>query len=167
MPKVLPYFLRHWSTKTRIIRPHHKPRIYYLCPDIDRPCGGTKQLYRHVDILNKRGYSAFILHGQQGFRLTWFQNNTPVAHKSFSQITKSSAIVAALTNGVFGPLLNPFYLAKSTLKLLLNVDHYRSDRLQAVRRSWAPLLARQTRNETNITETDYLVVPEFLGPTIM
>lgn len=52
--------------------------IYYLCPDRDKPCGGIKELYQHVDILNRNGYSAFILHGRRKFRCTWFQKDTPV-----------------------------------------------------------------------------------------
>lgn len=35
-------------------------------------------MYRHVDILNKHGYNAFVLHIQDGFRLTWFSNETKV-----------------------------------------------------------------------------------------
>lgn len=53
-----------------------------LCPSFDTPCGGVKQIYRHVDILNRNGFSAFVLHQQQGFRCTWFDNNTRIAYKS-------------------------------------------------------------------------------------
>jgi hypothetical protein len=35
-------------------------------------------MYRHVDILNKHGYRSFALHVQQDYRLTWFENQTPV-----------------------------------------------------------------------------------------
>ena len=52
--------------------------IYILCPDFSFPVGGVKILYRHVDILNNHGLSAFILHRKTGFRCTWFENNTRV-----------------------------------------------------------------------------------------
>jgi hypothetical protein len=52
--------------------------IYYFCYDIDEPRGGIKVLYRHVDILNKHGFSAYIVHQKSGFRCSWFANSTPV-----------------------------------------------------------------------------------------
>lgn len=54
------------------------PSIYYACPDISRPVGGIKQIYRHVDILNRRGFSACVAHEQPGFRCDWFENSTRV-----------------------------------------------------------------------------------------
>lgn len=53
--------------------------IYYLCPDSNRPAGGIKVVYEHVDILNENGFSAFVLHGQKGFRCNWFHNETRVS----------------------------------------------------------------------------------------
>ncbi len=52
--------------------------IYVLCPDHNTPSGGIKKLYRHVDVLNRHGFSAAILHRKQGFRCTWFANNTGI-----------------------------------------------------------------------------------------
>jgi hypothetical protein len=37
-----------------------------------------KTLYRHVDILNRSGRSAFAVHARRGFRCRWFANETPV-----------------------------------------------------------------------------------------
>lgn len=56
--------------------------ICVLCPDLNSATGGVKMLYRHVDILNKNGFSAAILHQQQGFRCTWFENQTRVVYIS-------------------------------------------------------------------------------------
>lgn len=53
-----------------------EPAIYYLCPDVTTPVGGVKQMYRHVDILNRNGFSASILHRRRGVRCTWFENET-------------------------------------------------------------------------------------------
>ena len=54
--------------------------IYYVCPENNRPCGGTKNLYNHVDCLNDHGLEASIFHQKRGFRLTWFENETKVVH---------------------------------------------------------------------------------------
>lgn len=53
-------------------------KIFYFCYDHQKPTGGQKQMYRHIDILNRNGYQAYILHTQKGFRLRWFENNTKV-----------------------------------------------------------------------------------------
>jgi hypothetical protein len=60
--------------------------IYVLCPDNDSPIGGIKQLYRHVDILNAHGFPAFILHKQEGFRCTWFANETRITYSRDDRI---------------------------------------------------------------------------------
>jgi len=57
-----------------------QPVIYAPCPDINRPVGGIKQLYRHVDILNRNGIKASILHKAHGFRVTNFANTTEIGY---------------------------------------------------------------------------------------
>jgi hypothetical protein len=52
--------------------------IYVICPDDNLPYGGIKQLYRHVDVLNKGGLDAWLVHQQAGFRCTWFDNQTRI-----------------------------------------------------------------------------------------
>jgi len=61
---------------------NRKPAIYVLCPDTARIGGGVKQLYRHVDVLNRNGFSAFILHSHKGFRANFFENDTKVIYAS-------------------------------------------------------------------------------------
>lgn len=53
--------------------------IYFLTPDYTFPSGGVRVIYRHVDILNRNGISAYVLHEKPGFRCTWLDNNTRVA----------------------------------------------------------------------------------------
>jgi len=55
--------------------------IYFGCPDKDYPVGGIRAIYRHVDILNRNGLEAFVLHRLAPFRCTWFENETRVAHQ--------------------------------------------------------------------------------------
>jgi len=54
-------------------------RIYVLSTDSNVPCGGIKQLYRHVDVLNGNGFNASVVHAEKGFRCTWFENKTQVS----------------------------------------------------------------------------------------
>ena len=55
--------------------------IYYGAPDKDYPVGGIRVIYRHVDLLNRNGFDAFVLHHYFPFRCTWFENETRVAHE--------------------------------------------------------------------------------------
>jgi hypothetical protein len=55
--------------------------IYYRCPDKDYPVGGIRVIYRHVDLLNRNGFDAAVLHRLHPFRCTWFENETRVAHE--------------------------------------------------------------------------------------
>jgi hypothetical protein len=59
---------------------NNNQRIFFVCDDVNNPTGGIKQLYRQVDILNKNGFNAFILHRWFGFRCTWFNNFTKIAY---------------------------------------------------------------------------------------
>jgi hypothetical protein len=58
--------------------------VYYWCPDADRPYGGVRAIYRHVDILNEHGVAAFVLHERRPFRCTWFRNGTRIAYRTLS-----------------------------------------------------------------------------------
>jgi hypothetical protein len=53
-------------------------RFFYFCYDHDRPNGGQKDTYRHVDVLTACGAEAYVLHSKRGGPLTWFPNTTPV-----------------------------------------------------------------------------------------
>lgn len=54
--------------------------IFYYCPTIIHPCGGVKQIYRHVDVLNNNGYNAAVVHSRKGFRVKWFDNKTRIVY---------------------------------------------------------------------------------------
>lgn len=53
-------------------------RLFYHCYDHNRPSGGQKDTYQHVDVLNRLGYEAYAVHTAPGFRLNWFENTTAV-----------------------------------------------------------------------------------------
>ena len=52
--------------------------VYFLTPDHDRPAGGIRVIYRHVDILNQNGIAAVVVHQSRGFRCTWFDHKTRI-----------------------------------------------------------------------------------------
>lgn len=56
-------------------------RIFYACPDYSPASGGVRRLYRHVEILNKHGIAASILHENPGFAITWFKSEAPVSYR--------------------------------------------------------------------------------------
>jgi glycosyltransferase involved in cell wall biosynthesis len=53
-------------------------KIYFICPKSKKPTGGIKQIYRQVDILNKNGFNAVILHKKLKYKCSWFLNQTIV-----------------------------------------------------------------------------------------
>ena len=55
-----------------------KARIFYYCCDHQRPSGGQKTVYRHVDILNHNGFEASVVHRAEGYSLQWFPHNTRI-----------------------------------------------------------------------------------------
>jgi glycosyltransferase involved in cell wall biosynthesis len=55
-------------------------RILYECLDKDIAAGGVRRLYRHVEILTKHGFDAYVLHHEPKFRMTWFDSDAPVCY---------------------------------------------------------------------------------------
>jgi glycosyltransferase involved in cell wall biosynthesis len=70
-----------------------QPCIYYFCPDFKGVVGGVKTMYRHVDILNRNGFNAAILHSRSGFRCGWFENETRIAYVKQSRFEQEDIIV--------------------------------------------------------------------------
>jgi Glycosyl transferases group 1 len=76
--------------------------IYALCPDSNRPGGGVRKLYRHVDVLNRNGWRAAVLHRSPGFRCSWFENTTAVA--CFAEVHPQPSDVL-LVPEIYGPAI--------------------------------------------------------------
>jgi glycosyltransferase involved in cell wall biosynthesis len=100
---------------------HNQPNIYFYCYDRDIPSGGIKVLYQHVDILNKHGFAAFILHQTPGFRCTWFENVTPIVSMTELRIRASDYLV--IPEEIF-PELNK--AARGLKKVVFNQNCYYS-----------------------------------------
>ncbi|HWX26383.1 MAG TPA: hypothetical protein VNZ53_02970 [Steroidobacteraceae bacterium] len=69
-------------------------RIFYRAWSHNHPTGGQKQMYRHVDILNSAGFEAYIFHHEDGFRVSWFDNDTRVVGlTAFKSLYRSGDIL--------------------------------------------------------------------------
>jgi glycosyltransferase involved in cell wall biosynthesis len=68
-------------------------RILVYASDWHVPSGGVRKLYRHVDVLSAHGYPAAIVHENQGFRCSWFENNTPILYPPQSYPTANDIMV--------------------------------------------------------------------------
>lgn len=68
-------------------------RIIVYAPDWQVPSGGVRKLYRHVDVLVAHGYPATIAHEKQGFRCSWFANDTPIAYPPHSYPSPADVMV--------------------------------------------------------------------------
>jgi hypothetical protein len=80
-------------------RENARATVYYLCPDSDRPTGGNRTIYRHVDVLNSSGIPAVVLHDQSGFVCSWFEHNTPVVGAAEVPLTPRDVLVVPEYHG--------------------------------------------------------------------
>jgi len=58
-------------------------KIFFVCPTNPQPSGGVKQIYRMVDILNKNGFDASIVHKKAMHREKWFPNDTKIVNNPY------------------------------------------------------------------------------------
>lgn len=54
-----------------------KTKIYFICPNNKFASGGVKQIYRQVELLNKNGFNAVVLH-KKAIKESWFSHQIPV-----------------------------------------------------------------------------------------
>jgi glycosyltransferase involved in cell wall biosynthesis len=71
------------------------PTVYFCAPDWSEPAGGIRVAYRHVDILNQAGIRAAVLHRRDGFRCTWFENDTRVVGSRDTVIGPEDLVVVS------------------------------------------------------------------------
>jgi hypothetical protein len=55
-----------------------KSKIFYFCHDHSQPSGGNKEIYKHVNFLNKSNYQAFVVHRNSDFKISWFEHQALV-----------------------------------------------------------------------------------------
>jgi len=115
-------------------------RLFYLCPDYSSHAGGVRVIYRHVDLLRRNGYEAFVVHERRGFRDTWFENATPVLSWSSQRHSLHNSL----------PLRASRYVRRS---------------LSQVSGDPMPLHLREPPS-LDIRPTDVVVIPEVFGPRL-
>jgi glycosyltransferase involved in cell wall biosynthesis len=71
------------------------PTVYFLTPDHNVPAGGIRVMYNHVDLLNKAGIEAAVLHQKKGFRCTWFDNTTRVTDIRSSAVGPEDTLIVS------------------------------------------------------------------------
>src|SRR5436309_16003870 len=74
--------------------------VWMICPDWDKPAGGTRTQYRAVDALNDAGVAAAIVHRRAGFACTWFAHTTRVISGAEVAIGERDVLVIP---EVYGP----------------------------------------------------------------
>lgn len=80
-----------------------EPTIYYLCPDYPTPSGGLRVIYRHVDILNRAGLSAAVLHHSDGYACGWFEHSTRIVGAPSARVSADDVLVVP---EIYGPYLD-------------------------------------------------------------
>lgn len=79
--------------------------VYYMAPMETKPSGGVKVIYQHVDALVGLGVRASVLHGREGFRYAWFDNDTPVVAAAKARLHSNDILVIP---ECYGPTLHLF-----------------------------------------------------------
>jgi glycosyltransferase involved in cell wall biosynthesis len=53
-------------------------KIFYLCPDHNKPSWGIGIIYHHISILVEAGYDAYVLHENKNFKVDWLDLKVPI-----------------------------------------------------------------------------------------
>jgi glycosyltransferase involved in cell wall biosynthesis len=93
-------------------------RIFVFSPDLPKPLGGVRQLYRHVDVLNANGFDATIVHRRKGFKIKWFEHETRV---SYEPVAMGKDDVAVFPE-IWGAKIRGY--GKSIRKVIFNQNAY-------------------------------------------
>jgi glycosyltransferase involved in cell wall biosynthesis len=131
------------------------PAVYYLCPHLDRPSGGVRTIYRHVDALNAGGIRAMVVHAKDGFSCTWFRHNTQVTGARSVALSPQDVLVVPEW---YGPGLNA--LPAGPRIVIFNQNAYRTfDALDASAGAGSPyrgIAGLEAMIVVSADSTDYL-----------
>ena len=119
--------------------------VFYLCPAVERPIGGVKQIYRHVEVLARAGLDARVLLPRGGFRPDWFSQSAPAAWWRMRHRTRV--------------LLEAHDRLPGAHRIVPSINPLLPEGLEA-----QILLAEG--GQTSLTAEDVLVIPEYLGGSL-
>jgi len=94
--------------------------VYYVAPDLARPSGGVRTIYRHVDALNRLGLDAAVVHATRDFRCEWFEHETAVVHLPLTLSSSDTLVVPE----DYAPRLGE--LVPGVPKVIFNQNAYRT-----------------------------------------
>jgi len=93
-------------------------RLFFFTPDLPKPLGGVRQIYRHVDVLNANGFDATVVHRKKGFRVKWFEHDTRVMYEPAPMRKTDIGVFPE----IWGPKINGY--GKTIRKVVLNQNCY-------------------------------------------
>jgi|JI10StandDraft_1071094.scaffolds.fasta_scaffold152507_2 hypothetical protein len=104
--------------------------IYFYTPEFYS--GGTKMIYRHVEILSRNNVAAFVLHTRKGFKNSGFQHTTPIRYWNDTRLTDEDIIVIPEYIAIWmNREINPIGI-KSFLKRKFSKNRYRYHAYEAI-----------------------------------
>jgi len=115
--------------------------LLFWTPDDPVPRGGSKQIYRHAELLHEAGIEARVLHQRTGFACKWFEQRAPLAYLGEDLVRRTHRRAGALL-----PRLTP----KPDLELLEGREIKLSD-------------GDGTFSSYTLSPEDVIVLPEYLG----
>ncbi len=78
-------------------------RIIYLMPTVTSPKGGVRAAYRHVEILARHGFDAYVSHDDPDYAPSWFPAGVPrLSAREPLSVTPDDVVVFAETNRDLG-----------------------------------------------------------------
>jgi hypothetical protein len=96
--------------------------IYFVAPDLQRPSGGVRTIYRCVELLNAAQHPAAVLHSHTGFRCEWFEHDTPIAYPELRLTSDDVLVIPEQLSGKFAAV------APGVPKVVFNQNAYRTFR---------------------------------------
>jgi len=78
-------------------------RYLFVSPDSNTPTGGVKVIYKHVELLQRLGYDAHVMHFQRPFRCDWFENTASVVY--FDELRTTDMLMVPEIMTIFGTQL--------------------------------------------------------------
>jgi glycosyltransferase involved in cell wall biosynthesis len=74
-------------------------RILYLLPDVPSPKGGVRASYRHVEMLVRHGFDAYVCHTDPDYAPPWFPAHVPrLGSPDQLSVARDDCVVFAETN---------------------------------------------------------------------
>ncbi len=78
-------------------------RYLFVSPDSNTPTGGVKVIYKHVELLQKLGVDAHVMHFKRPYRCDWFENHAPIVY--FDELRPTDMLMVPEIMTIFGTQL--------------------------------------------------------------